>query len=734
MTNPVNPRTRKVGNIDNIDILENLDILGDIGKPDVKGANNGAKKGAGNVDMKSAMKRSGKRTVKWTIKSSIKSSTESSIKSSAESSIKSSLRSLFHSLALAGLLGTAFSAASAPAVQAEQEHPWNLHLRAEAYRDAGQTELAVPIWDGLMRDAAGRADWNSAALYAGRINEYYDAIRDYENAVRYYELENDYWLNDGKDWGTNDLVRANQLRTTVELFASAKEDETLVRAYAPASGKQAKFEPAYGLYFGIYSEQDEEMGNEFYKSASIYGRNHAIYLAYATYGEEFPWRYAEHAKTAGGALQIAWQPLGGLASVADDAYLREWARAAKASGIPLFVRFAGEMNGDWTPWSGDAALFIEKFRIVASVLHQEAPNVAVVWSPGDVPRYNMANFYPGDDYVDWVGVSLYTEPYSHGNPAESMEATTPIEKLEEVYGLYADRKPIMLSESAVSHYTNLDGKSHTEFALLNLDRLYRVMPLKYPRLKAITYFNVDLQGKESLNDYMLRSNPDMLALYKRIIASPYLLDKVATGAKPADGTLYRDASVPFAGQTDIVPFVRFPDIWIGRLEYVLNGRTIAVQTKPPFGVTLKAGDVPDGSVLELRAFNGQGRQVAAKSIPVASLVTVRFDGRDQSFEQPPIIADGFTLAPLRALFERMGAAVEWDGETQTATGRKDGKTVRLRIGDDTAYVNGQAAKLDAPARLVNGFTMAPARFVGEAFGGTVSWNGETRTVIIDTPN
>lgn len=633
--------------------------------------------------------------------------------------------------AFALLLSFALLCASVTLPQAARaEHPWNMHLRAEAYKNAGQTELAVPIWDSLMRAGAAAADWNTAAIYAGYIDEYYDSVGDYEKAIVYYELENDYWLKDGKDWGANDLFRADQIRTTVELYASAREDDALVRAAAPATGPLAKFEPAYGTYFGIYSEQDPEMGNEFRKSADIYGRKHAIYLAYATYGEPFPQLYVDRVKEAEGALQIAWQPLAGLSGVADDAYLRQWARAAKAAGIPIFLRFAGEMNGDWTAWSGDPAVFIEKFRAVSTVMHEEAPNVAMVWSPGDVPRFNMDKFYPGDAYIDWVGVSLYTEPYSNGNPAESMEATTPIERLNEIYSLYADRKPIMLSETGISHYTTADERSHTDFALMNLDRLYRVMPAKYPRLKAITYYNVGLKGKEHPNDYMLIDNPDMFALYKQLIADPYLLDDVRTGAKPADGAGYRDASVPFAGQTDLVPFVRFPGIWIGKLEYVLNGRTIAERTKPPYGISLKAGDVPDGSVLTLRVYNRAGAQVASKAVPVASRISVRVDGSDLTFEQPPVIVDGFTLAPLRAIFERMGAVVSWDGSTGTATARKGATTVSLAIGAAYALVDGERVELDMPARLVGGFTMAPARFVAETFGGNVSWDGDSRTVVI----
>lgn len=632
------------------------------------------------------------------------------------------------SATLSGLLAASLLLPSS--VLAAEEHPWNLHLRAEAHQQAGRGDLAVPIWDGLMRSAADQSDWHTAALYAGYINEYYDSVRQYDSAIIYYELENEYWIKDGKDWGAVDLIRADQIRTSVELYASIDAEAAPVQArlHAPSTGPLAKFEPEFGVYTGIYSEQDRHMGNEFAKSAEVYGRNHAIYLAYSTYGDEFPWRYAEHAKAAGGALQIAWEPLHGLDAVADNAYLRQWAREARAHGLPIFLRFAGEMNGDWTPWSVPPETYIEKFRLVSDVMREEADNVAMVWSPGEVPRYNMASYYPGDRYVDWVGVSLYTEPYVNGNPNDSLEASTPIEKLKEVYELYADRKPIMLSETAVAHRTKQDGKSHLEYGLLNLDRLYRAMPVKYPRLKAITYFNVDLHNTADNFDYSLWNEPSMIELYKTILHSPYLLDKVATGAKPTDGKLYRSVTEPVAGRIDLVPFVRIPDIWIGKLEFTLNGRILAEQTKPPFGLSLNAGDIPDGSALTLRVYNRDGQLSASAEWPLSSQIAIRLDGRALAFEQPPVIRDGFTLAPLRAVFEQMGATVSWDTETATATGRKGNTTVTLSIGSATAYINGRPVALDMPAQLINGYTMAPVRFVGEAFGGTVSWDGDTRTV------
>ena len=60
------------------------------------------------------------------------------------------------------------------------------------------------------------------------------------------------------------------------------------------------------------------------------------------------------------------------------AYLHEFARAARDSKTPIFLRYASEMNGEWVPYHGDPKAYIEKFRLVARVMHAEAPNVAMV--------------------------------------------------------------------------------------------------------------------------------------------------------------------------------------------------------------------------------------------------------------------------------------------------------------------------------------------------------------------
>lgn len=634
-------------------------------------------------------------------------------------------------LVLSGLLAASLFAA-APAAYADEI--WDRWQAADAAVSAGDTASAVPHWKYLAEVYAGQGDWENAALFCGKLDAYFDEVKDYEQAIRYYELENEYWLKAGKDWGGSKIQRAEQIRTTIKLYRSSDDVKRLKAKAAPQKGGLAKFEPEYGAYIGIYSELDPKVGNYFTQNESVFGKKHAIYLAYTQWGKPFPAAHAARAKEAGGALQIGWEPEDGLDAVTDGPYLREWAREAKAAGIPIFLRYASEMNGEWVKWNGDPKKYIEKFRMIYNVFRQEAPNVALVWSPGDVPAYSMDPYYPGDDYVDWVGVSLYTEPYGNGDPKDPMFGTSPVERLTNLYNTYAARKPMMLSETAIGHYSHSTNELFKDWTLVNLQRLYEIMPYKYPRLKAITYFNVDQGNEKARNDYMLDDNDAIQAVYKKLIASPYYLSKVESEhPRPSDGVGYVDVegSGGFAKKTRLVPFVKIPEVDIASVEFVLNGRTLSTQRTAPYSLELNAGDVPEGSVLTLRVASKQGR-ITDKSFPLASQVSVSIDGKDQNFEQPPVISDGNTLAPVRAIFEALGATVTYDAATKTVTGKKGSTVVTMVIGDKKVVKNGQTITLEAPAQLVSGYTMVPARFVGEAFGGTVAWDGQSRTVQITT--
>ena len=87
----------------------------------------------------------------------------------------------------------------------------------------------------------------------------------------------------------------------------------------------------------------------------------------------------------------------------------------------------------------------------------------------------------------------------------------------------------------------------------------------------------------------------------------------------------------------------------------------------------------------------------------------------------PVIVNGRTLVPIRAISEGMGANVDWDSATNTVTITQDSTVVKLTIDSTTAYINGVASTLDVPAALIGGRTMVPLRFVGTALGEQVGW-------------
>jgi hypothetical protein len=127
---------------------------------------------------------------------------------------------------------------------------------------------------------------------------------------------------------------------------------------------------------------------------------------------------------------ISWEPWSGLAAGENqpeyalsriisgkfDTYLTNVARGLRDQRLPVAIRFAHEMNGHWYPWSerrsgNHAGQYVKAWRHVHDVfLRVGATNVIWVWSPNiirPVPNVDLEALYPGDEYVDWVGVVGY---------------------------------------------------------------------------------------------------------------------------------------------------------------------------------------------------------------------------------------------------------------------------------------------------------------------------------------
>ena len=102
-------------------------------------------------------------------------------------------------------------------------------------------------------------------------------------------------------------------------------------------------------------------------------------------------------------------------------------------------------------------------------------------------------------------------------------------------------------------------------------------------------------------------------------------------------------------------------------------------------------------------------------------IKIVINGEEKTFDQMPVMISNRVLVPLRAIFETLGAKVSWNNETNTATGVRNDKQVKITIGDQTAKVNGKAVSLDVGAMLINDRTMVPVRFIAESLGADVKW-------------
>lgn len=128
--------------------------------------------------------------------------------------------------------------------------------------------------------------------------------------------------------------------------------------------------------------------------------------------------------------------------------------------------------------------------------------------------------------------------------------------------------------------------------------------------------------------------------------------------------------------------------------------------------------------------------IAAASMSVMAendIVSVSVDNSLVTFEdQTPVIVEGHTLVPIRAVFEKAGAEVEWDQETQTATISKDKYTITITYGESYMYKNGEPVELEMPADVINNRTMIPVRAIAEAMDFAVTWDGHHSLILVST--
>jgi hypothetical protein len=245
--------------------------------------------------------------------------------------------------------------------------------------------------------------------------------------------------------------------------------------------------------------------------------------------QSFPTAQMEAVREHGSIPMLAWEPAAfagplnqpafSLAKIADgawDSYLRQYASEVKAWGHPFFLRFAGEMNGAWTPWfegnSGNSAgQFVLAWRHVHNIFTSVgASNVTWVWCPNteNANTTPLEDLYPGNAYVDWAGLDGYnfSSDLDYGKWRSFPQIFS--ETYHHILRLIPPTMPVMIGEVGSVE----DGGSKPAWIT---DALSTQLPRNYSRIKALVWFE-DSDGTINLR---FDTSPSSLAAFQKAIAA-----------------------------------------------------------------------------------------------------------------------------------------------------------------------------------------------------------------------
>ncbi len=209
---------------------------------------------------------------------------------------------------------------------------------------------------------------------------------------------------------------------------------------------------------------------------------------------------------------ISWRgcPLAGITSGARDALIARAARQLRRLDRPVLLRWGWEMNGDWYAWGAarngkDNDAYVTAWRRLHRIFAEErAANVSWVWSPNwnsrPVEAWNTyAALYPGDRYVDWVGVSGY-----------NLNRESPHTLFSPIYRAYAATKPILITEVGA---VDRGGRTKADWITL-----FAQWVQTHPGVGGVTWFDTDTHPG-SAEKWRVDTDAESLAAYRAMALS-----------------------------------------------------------------------------------------------------------------------------------------------------------------------------------------------------------------------
>jgi hypothetical protein len=338
--------------------------------------------------------------------------------------------------------------------------------------------------------------------------------------------------------------------------------------------------PSNGVYLGGILPTPDSSLSLFNEESGI---QHSSFLAFIRFPEavtesgerSMVTQFMAQAKSVGAIPVITFETFGGLESYT-SAQAAEFIDLIDSYQIPVLIRWNHEMNGSWYPWGNKPGLYIQKFREFANLAHTRSTHIGMAWTPNQGWGYPWSDglftvlpgsadfnsmdtnddgflttaddpytpFYPGDEYVDWVGVSFY----HWGNDPHRSNQIPSADKFGVSLGVKGSYwnfhklfsinkgKPMMIAEtSALFLEGNTAQGNASDFDIKAgwLDQVYNTtdasqarLNVDMPGVKAIYWFNVRKFETEvnTYADWRITSKPEILQKYRsKVMDNSYFL-------------------------------------------------------------------------------------------------------------------------------------------------------------------------------------------------------------------
>lgn len=318
---------------------------------------------------------------------------------------------------------------------------------------------------------------------------------------------------------------------TVGLTAHAQRQVPL-ELYVEEEIKLGEYEPISSIYTGAYVEKDENIVGDLLAYEKIIGQVQTFkvfeYNLNQVLSSQELLRCIAQKKTP--YVKIVLDSQYDLTSVYRLVY-----DLKSAYSVPVFIELYPLTTKNYSP-----AEYKKTYQRAHEIIHKYVKNAVIVWSTDEERVSDMLLYYPGDKYVDWVGMNIYIPRYKHGE----RYSYNGIKQLDFWYKNFQHQKPLLISSLAISHFSRVDHVYTIEETQDQLTLFYKEVLEDYPRLKGILYMDVDMNAisKTNKEDYRLTTQPALIQTMKAL-SLPLAYESIVQTSQKDKASCYMKYSI-----------------------------------------------------------------------------------------------------------------------------------------------------------------------------------------------